>query len=149
MASHCGYVEGSSNNPQSEFSVWKLGDFSGSGLIVGIELSGDPAIDGRKFLPVLKQARRAGLKVSIHLAEISNQLDEVEEFLRFRPDRIGHGTFLHTRSEFINLMIQHRIPLEICLTSNVMSMTTSSIADSHLKFWRERSIPICLCVSFA
>ncbi|KHJ84356.1 hypothetical protein OESDEN_15932 [Oesophagostomum dentatum] len=41
-----------------------------TGLIVGIELSGNPAIDGRKFLPVLERARSSGLKVSIHLAEV-------------------------------------------------------------------------------
>ncbi|RCN45355.1 hypothetical protein ANCCAN_08656 [Ancylostoma caninum] len=89
-----------------------LGDcFDASGLIVGIELSGNPSIDGRKFLPVLQRARKSGLKVSVHLAEVTDQLDEVEEFLLFRPDRIGHGTYLHTQDRYTDLMLQHRIPL--------------------------------------
>ncbi|KAL6736232.1 hypothetical protein Aduo_006610 [Ancylostoma duodenale] len=116
-----------------------------SGLIVGVELSGNPSIDGRKFLPVLQRARKSGLKVSVHLAEVTDQLDEVEEFLIFRPDRIGHGTYLHTQERYIDLMLQHRIPLEICLSSNVMSMTTATISDSHLRFWREKSVPLCIC----
>ncbi|XGW08965.1 hypothetical protein V3C99_011350 [Haemonchus contortus] len=116
-----------------------------SGLIVGLELSGDPSVDGRKFIPVLERARASGLKVSVHLAEVSNQLDEVDEFLAFRPDRIGHGTFLHTNEKFVNLVMKHRIPLEICLTSNVMSMTTATVEDSHLKFWRDRMVPFCIC----
>ncbi|EYC36590.1 hypothetical protein Y032_0879g2826 [Ancylostoma ceylanicum] len=116
-----------------------------SGLIVGIELSGNPSIDGRKFLPVLQRARKLGLKVSVHLAEVADQLDEVEEFLLFRPDRIGHGTYLHTQDRYIDVMLQNRIPLEICLSSNVMSMTTTTISDSHLRFWREKSIPFCIC----
>ncbi|CAJ0605334.1 unnamed protein product [Cylicocyclus nassatus] len=116
-----------------------------TGLIVGIELSGNPAIDGRKFLSALKAARKQGLKITVHLAEVSNQLEEVEEFLHFKPDRIGHGTFLHTRDEYVNLMMHYRIPLEVCLTSNVLSMTTTSMANSHLKFWCGKSIPICLC----
>ncbi|PIO67078.1 hypothetical protein TELCIR_11186 [Teladorsagia circumcincta] len=34
---------------------------------------------------------------------------------------------------------------KICLTSNVMSMTTVTVADSHLRFWREKMVPICIC----
>ncbi|VDL71507.1 unnamed protein product [Nippostrongylus brasiliensis] len=34
----------------------------GSGLIVGVELSGDPSVDGRKFIPALQKARDAGFK---------------------------------------------------------------------------------------
>ncbi|KAJ1346147.1 hypothetical protein KIN20_000855 [Parelaphostrongylus tenuis] len=116
-----------------------------SGLIVGVELSGDPSIDGRKFLPTLQQARESGLKITVHLAEMPIQLEEVNDFLTFRPDRIGHGTFLHTHEPFVDSVIQQRIPLEICLTSNVMSMTTPSIENSHLRFWMEKSLPFCLC----
>ncbi|WKX95101.1 hypothetical protein Q1695_011954 [Nippostrongylus brasiliensis] len=116
-----------------------------SGMIVGVELSGDPSVDGRKFIPALQKARDAGFKVSVHLAEVDDQLEEVDEFLEFRPDRIGHGTFLHTEERFVDKVIKDRIPLEICLTSNVMSMTTRTIADSHLKFWRERSVPFSIC----
>ncbi|KAK6013082.1 hypothetical protein OSTOST_21667, partial [Ostertagia ostertagi] len=33
--------------------------------------------------------------------EVSNQLEEVDEFLALRPDRIGHGTYLHTSENFV------------------------------------------------
>ncbi|KAK5976292.1 hypothetical protein GCK32_012665 [Trichostrongylus colubriformis] len=26
-----------------------------------------------------------------------------------------------------------------------MSMTTATVADSHLQFWREKMVPFCLC----
>ena len=43
---------------------------------------------------VLIEARRRGLKASVHLAEIPNE-KEVDAFLHaFTPDRIGHGTCL-------------------------------------------------------
>ncbi|KJH47312.1 putative adenosine deaminase [Dictyocaulus viviparus] len=116
-----------------------------SGLIVGIDLSGNPSLDGRKFLPLLQKARESGLKVAVHLAEVDHQLDEVNDFLEFKPDRIGHGTFLHTQEASVKTIVREKIPLEICLTSNVMSMTTSSIADSHLRFWMKHSVPFCIC----
>ncbi|PIO71660.1 putative adenosine deaminase [Teladorsagia circumcincta] len=119
-----------------------------SGLIVGLELSGDPSVDGRKFIPLFRRARASGLKVSVHLAEVRSQLEEVDEILAFRPDRIGHGTYLHTNENFVKQVIEHRIPLEICLTSNVMSMTTVTVADSHLRFWREKMVPICICGTY-
>ncbi|VDM58746.1 unnamed protein product [Angiostrongylus costaricensis] len=89
----------------------KLAAADKSGLIAGVELSGDPSIDGRKFLPILQQARDFGLKVAVHLAEVTTQLEEVHDFLAFRPDRIGHGTFLHIHEAFVNSVIQQRIPL--------------------------------------
>ncbi|KAK5964428.1 hypothetical protein GCK32_022472, partial [Trichostrongylus colubriformis] len=85
--------------------------FLESGVIVGIDLSGDPSVDGRHFIPVLQQARAAGLKVSVHLAEVLSGLKEVDEFLVFRPDRIGHGTYLHTDETFVVQVVSQRIPL--------------------------------------
>ncbi|KAK5983291.1 Adenosine deaminase [Trichostrongylus colubriformis] len=82
-----------------------------SGVIVGIDLSGDPSVDGRNFIPVLQQARAAGLKVSVHLAEVLSGLKEVDQFLVFRPDRIGHGTYLHTDETFVEQVVSQRIPL--------------------------------------
>ena len=41
-----------------------------TGLIVGVELSGNPSLDGQKFIPVLERARKKGLKVAVHLAEV-------------------------------------------------------------------------------
>ncbi|CAB3405341.1 unnamed protein product [Caenorhabditis bovis] len=116
-----------------------------SGLIVGLELSGNPILNGVKFIPILEKARNAGLGVSVHLAEIEENSDEILDFLRFKPDRIGHGTFLHTNSEFVRLMEQLKIPLEICLTSNTLCKTTPTIKDSHLPFWRSRGIPVAIC----
>lgn len=116
-----------------------------SGLIVGVELSGDPSIDGTKFLPQLQRARNAGLGISVHLAEVDDCLDEVDAFLNFGPDRIGHGTFLHTKEPFVRMVVEKRIPFEICLTSNTLCRTTPTVADSHFGFWRAKGIPIAIC----
>ncbi|CAI5440939.1 unnamed protein product [Caenorhabditis angaria] len=116
-----------------------------SGLIVGIELSGNPILDGTKFIPTLQKARNSNLGISIHLAEVEENTQEIMDFLIFRPDRIGHGTFLHKNSEFVRIMRDLRIPLEICLTSNTLCKTTKTIAESHLPFWKDLGIPIAIC----
>lgn len=39
-------------------------------MIVGIDLSGPPDVDGAQYAPLLKEAREAGLKTALHLAEV-------------------------------------------------------------------------------
>jgi len=120
-------------------------------LIVGIDVSGDPAVGNLvDYVGVLKEARSRGLKSSVHLAEIPNR-DEVETFLNaFLPDRIGHGTCLTAArggSEAIEkLVIDNAIPLELCPSSNVIGQTVRGYSDHHFKEWGlSRDHPIVIC----
>ncbi|CAI4231034.1 unnamed protein product [Auanema sp. JU1783] len=115
------------------------------GKVVGIGLAGDPSCDGQKFLPVLRQARHRGLKISIHLAELKNCLDEVDAMLQFGPDRIAHGSFLHLEDRWVHQIAKQKIPFEICLTSNILCMTNSCYAESHFSFWKNLDVPVVLC----
>lgn len=123
---------------------------STGGLVVGVDLSGDGTVnDARNFLPVLKKAKDAGLKLSLHLAEVSGLEDETSALLDLKPDRIGHGTFIHPESggsdELLTKVQQHQIPIELCLTSNIKGQIVSSYADHHMKHWYDIGHPICLC----
>lgn len=64
--------------------------------IVGLDFSGDPSKgEFPDFIPMLKEARANGLKLSIHCAEIEGRAKETKEILNSGlVDRIGHGTFL-------------------------------------------------------
>ncbi|KAH8959883.1 hypothetical protein BDL97_06G100500 [Sphagnum fallax] len=58
--------------------------------IVGIDLSGDPAIGQWKtFLPALTLAREMGLPLALHCGEVHNP-EEVKSILDFHPERLGH-----------------------------------------------------------
>ncbi|XP_016938510.4 adenosine deaminase-like protein [Drosophila suzukii] len=112
---------------------------SRSDLIVGIDLSGNPA-HGKfsDFAPILARAREKGLKLAIHCAEIDNP-SEVKEMLQFGMSRCGHGTFLSP--EDIVLLKQRNIPIECCLTSNVKSGTVPNLEEHHLKRIMEADAP--------
>ncbi|KAG7231103.1 hypothetical protein INR49_027143 [Caranx melampygus] len=44
---------------------------SSDGLVVGLDLSGDPTVgDGKSLLPALERAKNSGLKLSLHLSEV-------------------------------------------------------------------------------
>ncbi|XP_030587904.1 N6-Methyl-AMP deaminase [Archocentrus centrarchus] len=123
---------------------------SSDGLVVGVDLSGDPTVGhGRYLLPALQKAKNSGLKLSLHLSEIPSQLDETDLLLSLPPDRIGHGTFLHPdvggSQSLVDKVVQKNIPIELCLTSNVKGKTVPCYSKHHFKYWYELGHPTVLC----
>ncbi|XP_013791167.1 adenosine deaminase-like protein [Limulus polyphemus] len=121
-----------------------------SDAMVGIDLSGDPcAGDACSFIPVLSCAKNAGLKLALHLGEVPDKNAECRELLKLFPDRIGHGTFLHSSkgatNDVFSIVCVNQVPLEICLTSNVTSKTVSSYSDHHFNLWYSAGHPCILC----
>ncbi|XP_034485871.1 adenosine deaminase-like protein [Drosophila innubila] len=112
-------------------------------IVVGIDFSGNPS-QGKfsDFMPALELARKHGLKLAVHCAEIDNPT-EIREMLKFGMSRCGHGTFLSS-SGFAH-MKDHNIPIECCLTSNVKSGTVSTVSAHHLKELMEADVPKVLC----
>ncbi|XP_038597357.1 adenosine deaminase-like protein isoform X2 [Tachyglossus aculeatus] len=118
--------------------------------VLGLDLSGDPtAGHGKDFFEPLWEARKAGLKLAVHLAEIPNQEKETQVLLGLPPDRIGHGTFLHRCAgdspSLTELVRQLQIPIEFCLTSNIKSQTVPSYDQHHFGFWYSMGHPSVIC----
>ncbi|CAB3229187.1 unnamed protein product [Arctia plantaginis] len=118
-------------------------------VVVGIEVSGDPTIGCfQSYIPALQKARAAGLKVSLHCGEVCNP-QEVLDMLNFKPDRIGHGTCIHPRfggtDETWTKLCELKIPVEVCLTSNVNTKSTPDYESHHFKYLTESEIPVIIC----
>ncbi|XP_011756156.1 N6-Methyl-AMP deaminase isoform X4 [Macaca nemestrina] len=123
---------------------------STEGIVLGLDLSGDPTVGQAKdFMEPLLEAKKAGLKLALHLSEIPNQKKETQILLDLLPDRIGHGTFLNSGErgslDLVDFVRQHRIPLELCLTSNVKSQTVPSYDQHHFGFWYSIAHPSVIC----
>ncbi|XP_010267705.1 PREDICTED: adenosine deaminase-like protein isoform X2 [Nelumbo nucifera] len=97
--------------------------------VVGIDLSGNPIVGKwETFLPALKFAKEQGLLVTLHCGEVPNR-KEIQAMLDFVPQRIGHACFLE--EEDWEKLKSSKIPVEICLTSNIMTQTIASLDDHH------------------
>jgi adenosine deaminase len=97
--------------------------------IVGIDIAG-PRPDGngpypyRDLLPLVEQAREAGLGVTIHVGEEGGEygIAEIREVVStLRPDRIGHGILAAEDAKLMNQIAEAEIVLEICPTSNLLT----------------------------
>ena len=97
--------------------------------IVGIDIAG-PRPDGagpypyRDLLPLIEQAREAGLGVTIHVGEEGGEfgLAEIREVVStLRPDRIGHGILAAQDPKLMEQLREAEIVLEICPTSNLLT----------------------------
>ncbi len=122
-------------------------------VLVGIELSGDAAEgDARMFLPLLKETKEQGLKLSVHLAEVRGFHDETKQFLEELLDsstRLGHGTCVHPSTggseELWKCMRAKKVPVEACLTSNVFCRSVSTFAKHHVKYLAADGHPYTVC----
>jgi len=116
-------------------------------LIVGIDFSGNPYMNnGADYFEPLRYAKKVNLKLAVHLAEVNNQDDETRKLLLLPPDRIGHGTFLLNDSSLYEPVLEQKIPLEICMTSNAKTKTAPADYSKHHLFWwhQEKQHPCVL-----
>ncbi|KAK4474205.1 hypothetical protein MN116_003502 [Schistosoma mekongi] len=126
-------------------------EYYSSGLISGIDLSGNPLVGNLcDFVPLLNTAHSYGFKTTVHIAEVANQSEDWYKFLNlYLPDRLGHGTFLTNLDENAvlarGIVLNSKIPLELCLTSNIKSKTVENYESHHINYWMEKKHPICIC----
>ena len=111
--------------------------------IVGIDLSGDPLLgrfeDWKESLSV---ARSAGLKLTFHAGEVVDPA-ETRSLVHFCPDRLGHAWILPPDVDVS--MKALKIPVEICLTSNLVTQFVTDLKDHHLiRLYREGH-PVVIC----
>jgi adenosine deaminase len=112
---------------QNAIVVEKAIDWAPRG-VVGVDIAGPrpggARYDYRQILPMVEEARAAGLGVTIHVGEEGGdvgreELGEVVEVLR--PDRIGHGILAAGDPELMGVLRDLGIVLEICPTSNLLT----------------------------
>jgi adenosine deaminase len=96
--------------------------------IVGIDIAGPRPVGARyvyrQVAPMIEEARRGGLGVTIHVGEEGGDMGraEIGEVIEaLRPDRIGHGILAAGDVELMHALRENEIVLEICPTSNLLT----------------------------
>ncbi|PNT74615.1 hypothetical protein BRADI_1g18815v3 [Brachypodium distachyon] len=111
--------------------------------VVGIDLSGNPVVgEWETYLPALEHAKELGIPITIHCGEVPNR-KEIQAVLEFCPQRLGHACCLN--DEELKKLKSSMIPVEICLTSNVMTGGAPSLELHHFADLYHAKHPLSLC----
>lgn len=116
--------------------------------VVGVDLCGNPLKgDVSIFAEAFSKARDAGLKITLHFAEMpeSSTDEELRTLLSFQPDRIGH--VINVSATIQAEIERRRLGLELCLSCNVHAkMIQGGFSDHHFGMWHRTKCPVALSV---
>lgn len=105
----------------------------GCEAIAGIDLAGlEVGHSADPFQPIFRQARAAGLGVTIHAGEWDGPKNIHDAVTRMGADRIGHGVRIVENPRVLDLVRERGVPLEICLTSNLQTGAVRRLGDHPL-----------------
>ena len=95
------------------------------------------------FTEVFAFAKSAGLHLTAHAGE-STGPESVWAALRLGAERIGHGIAAARDQELMRHLRDHDIPLEICLTSNLVTGVVERLEDHPVRRLFDAGVPITL-----
>jgi adenosine deaminase len=99
----------------------------------------------RDHLDAFRVAEAAGLPITVHAGEGFGAPSIKQAVRDARATRIGHGTRLWEDLELETFVRERRIPLEVCLTSNVQTGVAASYALHPVRRYFDEGIPVTLC----
>ena len=112
--------------------------------VVAIGIGGDevrgPAL---LFADLFREARDRGLRLTCHAGEIAGP-ESVWQALAIGAERIGHGIRSIDDPKLVAHLAEERIPLEVCITSNVRTGAVASLAEHPVKRLYDAGVPIIL-----
>jgi len=102
--------------------------------IAGFDLAGDEInFPAALFVDHFMIARDAGWEITVHAGEADGSESVWHAIQDLGAKRIGHGVRIMDDPALIDLMLENKIGIESCLTSNVHSSTVSSYSAHPLK----------------
>ncbi len=113
--------------------------------VVGFDLAGAeenfPAKDHREaFYLVLDN----NINATIHAGEAFGPASIHQALHYCGAHRIGHGTRLREDRDLMCYVNDHRIPLEVCLTSNYQTQSVKSLRSHPAKYYYDKGLRITL-----
>lgn len=113
--------------------------------IVALDLAGDEkGFAGDLFKDHFKQARDAGLAITIHAGEADGAASVWQAIKELGACRIGHGVHAVDDPQLLEYLATHQIGIESCPTSNLHTSTVASYASHPFKTFLDAGVLISL-----
>jgi adenosine deaminase len=102
--------------------------------LVAIDLAGDEEkFPAALFTGHFRRARDAGLQVTVHAGEVAGSESVWTAIRELGATRIGHGIHSLEDPRLVDYLVEHRIGLEIAITSNVQIGVVDDYAGHPVK----------------
>jgi adenosine deaminase len=123
-------------DPQTSVRLAELAvAYKGKG-VVGFDLAGaEEGHPARRHREAVQLILDNNVNVTIHAGEAYGPESIAQAVHYCGAHRIGHGVRLRENGELLNYLNDHRIPLEICLSSNLQTGSVASFASHPLRFY--------------
>lgn len=132
--------------PEASLAAARVAVEHRGGRVVGFDLAGAEAgHPAAVHATAFRYAQANGLGCTCHAGEADGP-ESVRQALEVcGATRVGHGTRLIEDPTLTRQVADHRVALEVCLTSNVQTGATSSYAAHPLRAYVDRGVPVVLC----
>ena len=119
-------------------------DYRAAG-VVGFDLAGaEQGFPARDHRAAFEYAAQHGMACTCHAGEGDGPHSIHQALHECGARRIGHGTRLGEDPALLEYVVERRIPLEMCLTSNLHTHTVSSIAEHPFKRYLDQGVVVTL-----
>ena len=114
------------------------------GIVCGVDLAGaEEVYDTGLFRDLFAQVRRYGLNRTIHAGEAAGP-DSVWKALELGAMRIGHGIAAAKDEKLMQELADRKIPLEVCITSNVQTKGVPSLEEHPIRKLYEAGVRVTI-----
>ena len=132
-------------SPQTSEALAELTvDYKGRG-VVAFDLAGaEENFPAKHHKEAFYRVINANIAATIHAGEAYGP-ESIHQALHYcNANRIGHGTRLFEDPELMQYANDFRIPLEICLTSNVQTRAVKSYAEHPVRLYYDEGLVVSL-----
>lgn len=128
----------------AEQVAWLAAEHIKDGL-VGLDLAGNEAeFPSQPFYGIFKEARQAGLHVTIHAGEWGPAQHIREAIEDLGAERIGHGVRVLEDENVTALAREKQTAFEVCITSNYQSGVVSTLEAHPLMLMFENGLNVTI-----
>ncbi len=113
--------------------------------VVGFDLAGaEYDYPARSHREAFYLVRNNNVNSTIHAGEAYGPRSVHEAIHVCGAHRIGHGVRLREDGDLLNYVTDHRIPLEVCLSSNVQTRAVEDFRSHPLKFYYDFGLRVTI-----
>lgn len=113
--------------------------------VVGFDLAGaEENFPAKKHQEAFHLIITNNINTTVHAGEAYGPESIHQAIHYLSANRIGHGTRLRENGDLLNYVNDHRIPLEMCITSNVQTKAVETWENHPIKFYFDFGLRVTL-----